>query len=110
MPLTCPRSMEEVRVHAIEPDSVEQNRQKTIALMNKLEPHLSTSRSGYLFGVERACALDAHLVVFIARMLDIGRMDIVPETFQTYARKAMKGQEWMAVQGAGTTKPTSIRE
>ena len=98
--------MEDSRAHAIEPESVEQNRQRTITLLRKLEGHLSTSQSGWLFGFDTPSALDAHLVVFLARMRDVGRNDLIPEIFEKYALRALEGDAWKEVQ-SGSTKPPS---
>jgi glutathione S-transferase len=100
--------MEEVRNHAIEAGPVEQNRQRAMQLMRKLERHLRNSKSGWLFGSDEPCALDAHLVVFIKRMLDVDRGDLIPEEFQRYAQRAMEGKEWQSIQGVGSTKPTAL--
>jgi hypothetical protein len=48
----------------------------------------------WLLGLPQPSALDAHLVVFIARMHDVGRKDIVPETLDRYADAAMAQDEW----------------
>ena len=74
--------------------------------MKELQPHLEKSPTGWLFGLDRASALDAHLIVFIARMRDVGRNDLIPESFHKYTMKAMEGKEWKDVQ-TGSTKPPS---
>jgi hypothetical protein len=48
----------------------------------------------WLLGLPQPSALDAHLVVFIARMRDVGRKDIVPEALDRYADVAMARDEW----------------
>jgi hypothetical protein len=56
---------------------------------------LSNSTSGpWLFGLTQPSALDAHLIIFIARMRDVGREEIVPEALGRYVDKAMERDEW----------------
>jgi hypothetical protein len=58
----------------------------------------SKNASGpWLFGLPYATALDAHLVVFIARLQDIGKGGIVPPALAAYANQAMAGPEWKSV-------------
>jgi len=51
----------------------------------------------WLFGLAYATALDAHLVVLIARLQDIGKGEIVPPELTAYADRAMEGPEWQSV-------------
>ena len=39
-------------------------------------------------------AVDAHLIVFVGRLLDVGRDDPVPDALRKYAAKAMEQTEW----------------
>ncbi|KIY00911.1 uncharacterized protein Z520_03577 [Fonsecaea multimorphosa CBS 102226] len=57
----------------------------------------TTSSGPWLFGLTSPSALDAHLVVFVARMRDVGRANIIPETISDYADRAMALPEWQAV-------------
>ncbi len=41
--------------------------------------------------------LDAHLVPFIARLLDAGREDLVPPVLKSYAAKVMETAEYQEV-------------
>ncbi|ETS80556.1 hypothetical protein PFICI_08085 [Pestalotiopsis fici W106-1] len=50
----------------------------------------------WIFG-EAATVLDAHLVPLVARLLDCGRTDLVPDELQEYALAAMRGPEYQAV-------------
>jgi hypothetical protein len=51
----------------------------------------------WLFGLQQATALDAHLIVFIARMRDVGKAAIIPEELGAYADRAMAEIEWQDV-------------
>ena len=81
-------------------------------LMEKLEPLVTwppargdTSES-WLFDFPHPTALDVHLIVFIARMLDVGRENIISGKMRNYATRAMQTDEWKSVmQGRKTTRP-----
>ena len=60
-------------------------------------PRPAGSTGPWLCGRENPNGLDAALVVFIARMVDIGRGDIVPESLKAFADRAMATPEWEAV-------------
>ena len=62
-------------------------------LLTSLERHLPEDE-GWLFG-GKPTALDAHLVVFIARMLDVGRDSLIPARLQRYGSWAEKTPEWI---------------
>lgn len=73
--------------------------------MVKFRELLDNSQTGWLFSFDKTSALDTHLVVFIARMMDINRGDLIPEALKGYATKAMNGTEWNEVMQGRTTKP-----
>ena len=73
--------------------------------MSKLEKMLKNSSTGWLFGLDWPSALDAHLVVFIARMQNIDRHDLIPEKLKAYGERAMKGPEWSDVMQGRATLP-----
>ena len=51
----------------------------------------------WLFGLQRPTALDTHVVVFIARMREVGREAIIPEQLGAYADRAIAEMEWQDV-------------
>ena len=73
--------------------------------MTTLAGHLS-DQGPWLFGSDRPSALDAHLVVFIARMQDVGKDDLIPDALQAYARTAFAMAEFKAVMGGRRTLPS----
>jgi hypothetical protein len=74
--------------------------------MLQFDTIIKESPTELCFGLEEPTALDAHLVVFIARMQDIGRDDLLPPGLSQYASRLMEGQEWKAVmQGRRTIPP-----
>ena len=91
----------------LEPDVVEENEKNASKLMKEFEEILGDSQDGWLFGLDRPTALDAHLVVFIARMYDVGRGELIPAKLEEYAEKAMDGDAWKGVmQGRNTFGPS----
>lgn len=56
-----------------------------------------TPKGMWLFGLQQPTALDTHVVVFIARMRDVGREAIIPEQLGAYADRAIAGKEWQDV-------------
>lgn len=51
----------------------------------------------WLFGLKDPTALDAHAVIFIARLKDVGRHDIVPARLLAYAERAWETEEYKAL-------------
>ncbi|KAL2783001.1 hypothetical protein BJX66DRAFT_319328 [Aspergillus keveii] len=51
----------------------------------------------WLFALPHLTVLDYHLAVFIARMLDVGRDDIIPDKLRKYAALVWETAEWKAV-------------
>jgi hypothetical protein len=75
-------------------------------LMPKFEQLVRESRTGWLLGLEHPSAIDAHLIVFVARVLDVNREDLLPTLLVQWAKKAMEGKEWREVmQGRSTIPP-----
>ena len=77
---------------------LEEMEEQAKTLMAKLDRFKSTEgSSGWLFGLSNPTAIDAHLVVFIARMQDAGRLELIPEYFREYAERAKATPEWKEV-------------
>jgi glutathione S-transferase len=90
------RSVRRNKVSGVVPAETERNERKTGELMASLETLVAEKDepTGWLFG-DKPTALDAHLVAFIARMVDVGRSNLIPEKLQQYAQWAMQGPEWI---------------
>lgn len=54
------------------------------------------SSSRWLFGNEPT-VLDAHVVAFFARLLDVNRDDLIPESLREYTARIVSGTEWEEV-------------
>lgn len=91
------------KVGGLEPQVVQDtiNRAKKLLeesdrLLGITHAELRPKRTGeqWLFGLSHATALDAHLIPFIARMLDTHRGYLVPESLLKYAEHAIAQKEW----------------
>jgi hypothetical protein len=60
-------------------------------------PAQGEEAGSWLFGLPHPTALDYHLAVFIARMLDVGRDDVIPEKVRKYGARVTQTTEWKAV-------------
>ncbi len=90
--------MTNVKVPEMQPDSVAQNDIRTAEILRTLESSLPSSPSyRWLFDLPQPTALDAHLVVLIARLRDIKRLDLVSEQLLAYAAKAWECKEFQGV-------------
>jgi hypothetical protein len=62
-------SLEEEKIGGLKPDKVIREVERTRELISHLELLLPTAgHSSWVFGIDNPTALDAHLVVFIARL------------------------------------------
>ena len=57
---------------------------------------------GWIYG-KTPTALDTHLVVFIARMIDVGRQELIPEKVKMYGDWAMQTPEWIKMMDGRST-------
>ena len=74
-------------------------------LLSTLDSLVPSPPTRWIFG-EKPTALDAHLVVFIARMKDVGRRDLIPERVGKFGDWATAGKEWtMMMDGRATMIP-----
>lgn len=64
--------------------------------------------NGWIYG-ETPTALDTHLVVFIARMTDVGREELMPDKVKAYGAWAMQTPEWLKMMdGRKTMLPKKV--
>lgn len=88
------------KIGGVQPGVPGEMKERAKNLLRDLEsllpnPDSTTEKSGpWLMSLPIATALDAHLIVFIARMLDIGNSDIIPERLKEYAARAMNEPAW----------------
>lgn len=75
------------------PSETVKNERLAKELLASLEK-LMDRTDGWIYG-ETPTALDTHLVVFIARMTDVGRQALIPEKVKKYGDWAMQRPEWV---------------
>ena len=75
------------------PSETAKNEKLAKELLASLEK-LMDRTDGWIYG-ETPTALDTHLVVFIARMTDVGREGLIPEKVRSYGAWAMQTPEWV---------------
>lgn len=77
------------------------NEESARELLAALETRLGASDS-FLFGPEPS-ALDAHLAVFIARMQDVGRDNLIPPKLREFGTRAKETPEWVKMMDGRST-------
>lgn len=95
-------------LNQLDPQEALKNEEYTKSLFRELDELLSTSRSGWLLGLEKPTAVDAHLISFLNRLLDRKREDLVPERLQLYALKAKSEKAWNSVMQGRNTLPLRV--
>jgi hypothetical protein len=79
---------------------------KTSDLVQEIDKVLKVSQTDWILNTTHPTALDAHVIVFVARLKDAGRGELVPACITDYADKQMDTAVWEAmVQGQGTVPP-----
>lgn len=71
-------------------------------LLTSLDELVPNPPRRWIFG-EKPTALDAHLVVFIARMTDVGRVNLITDKLREYGEWAMRGSEWTTMMNGKKT-------
>lgn len=89
-------------------ESVNYNIEHAKTVLSELEAVVKDSTTDWCLGLSRPSALDAHLIVFIARLQDVDREALVPETLRQYAKNAMARPEWGHVMQGRTTSPLNL--
>ncbi|KAK2608696.1 hypothetical protein QQS21_002807 [Conoideocrella luteorostrata] len=83
----------------VEPDNIAHVENQARDFMQGLASILQENSSGckeWIFG-NQPTILDAHATVLAARMMDLGRLDLVPDTVRAYALSVMKLEVWEKV-------------
>ncbi|KAJ9639701.1 hypothetical protein H2204_003772 [Knufia peltigerae] len=95
------------KVEGIRPEAVRANEEAARNLMKTCEALLSED-APWLFGSSRPTVLDAHLIIVLGRLQDVGRTAVVPDRLQKYADMAFATPELQSVmQGRRTMVPKS---
>lgn len=72
------------------------------SIMSTLDSLLIEGQGPWLHGRD-ATALDAHVVMFLARLQDVGRANLIPTRLRRYLAMAMETSEWKAVMAGKRT-------
>ena len=99
----------EINKAGLSPPKQAKNEKMARAFLAELDS-LLPEPNGWIFG-KKPTALDAHLIVFIARMTDVGRENLIPDKIKKYGKWAMGGAEWAKVMDGrqGTMVPVDTK-
>jgi hypothetical protein len=89
------------KVKGIEANSVRENEEKARVLFSKLDALLLGKQ--WLLDLEEPTALDAHAVILIARLKDVGRANLVPYSLLAYADAAFTTSELQGIMNGRRT-------
>jgi hypothetical protein len=104
--LTIARSIVNREIPSLKRESAERAIVQSAQLLGEVDELLQTSHSGWVLDTPHPTALDAHLIVFVARLKDSGRGELVPARLMEYADRAMDASAWKDVmQGRQTIPP-----
>lgn len=107
---TCFYSIIQKEIPALKRESAERAVAQTRELFGKVDGMLKAAdgdgrRASWVFGTAHPTAFDAHLVVYVARMRDVGRGELIPGRVMEYLERAMDGAEWREMTKGGKTVP-----
>lgn len=96
-------------MYALEPPAIAHAETQTKAffdLISQLHTEASqgSNQPAFIFSNEPT-ALDAHTIVFIARLYDVGRRGMVPAEWQAYADVHLIESAWLGVADGKATLP-----
>lgn len=105
-PLTVACSIVSKEIPSLKRESAERAIVRTKDLLHELGEVLQDSQTDWILNTTHPTALDAHVIVFIARLKDAGRGELVPACFMNYADKQMDTSLWkQMMQGRSTIPP-----
>jgi glutathione S-transferase len=96
----CFTSVEKHRIGGIEPSQVDEEVQQAQSIMSKLASLLIEGQGPWLHG-HSATALDAHVIMFLARLQDAGRANLMP--IRRYLAMVMETWEWQDLMAGNRT-------
>lgn len=105
-PLTVACSIVSNEIPSLKRENAERAIVRTRDLLHELGEVLQDSQTDWILNTTHPTALDAHVIVFIARLKDAGRGELVPARFMNYADKHMDTATWReTMQGRSTIPP-----
>lgn len=104
--LTVDCSITSREIPSLKRESAERAIVQTKILLQEIGKMLQESQTDWILDTPHPTALDAHFIVFVARLKDAGRGELVPARIIDYADKRMNTAVWkVMVQGQGTVPP-----
>ncbi len=90
-------SVRTTRFPALTAAKIATEEEKTLTFLSKVNAHLDLSGSSWIFGTAEPTALDTHTVPLIARLIDVGREEMLSIRVKDYALRAFETEEWKAI-------------
>lgn len=88
----------------MEPETTKMMEHRAKVVLDRLADTLPENAQGsgsgpWMFGLhgQEPTALDAHTIVFVERMRDVGRLGLVPERLDAWSKKATVQEAWASV-------------
>ncbi|PNP45391.1 hypothetical protein THARTR1_10942 [Trichoderma harzianum] len=91
------------KVNALTPEKTQAELDKAQAYLEDAATLLNPSTGPWLFGQQQPTELDAHLVVMILRLQDVGRDFVVPDSLKEYGKMAFNEPSFKAVMAGRST-------
>ena len=101
-------SHEQTFAHVLEPETIALTKEKSLKFFKKISSLRDQFAAGglWIFGDKVGpTALDAHAVVYIARLVDAQNSEFIPEGLVEYGRKAIARVEWKNMMQGRQTLP-----
>lgn len=101
--LTDSKSLRRDKVNALTPEKRQAEMDNAKAYFDEVASKLKPEAGPWLFGQRNPTELDAHLVVMIARLQDVGHHDLISKSLKEYADTAYATPEWKEIMQDRTT-------
>ena len=99
-------SVEATRAPALDAAYIQKQESKASDFMSRVTTLLESSAgtgSPWISGTKLPTALDAHTVMFVARLLDVGRENMVGSALRKYTDNIFKMEVWTELMKGKTT-------
>ncbi|KIX09698.1 uncharacterized protein Z518_00779 [Rhinocladiella mackenziei CBS 650.93] len=100
------------RAPALDASFIKKEEDKTVAFLSQVTAVMDAScneNAPWIFGTEVPTALDAHMIPFLARLVDVDRENMLGSTSRRYLEMAMETRIWTdTMQGRRTVHGTYL--
>jgi hypothetical protein len=103
--LTIARSLVDREIPSLKRENAERAIVQSAQLLAEVDELLQASYSGWVLDTPYPTALDAHLIIVVARLRDAGRGELVPNRVVRYANVAMETSAWKDMMQGRQTIP-----